>query len=540
MTFTQKPTDMQNLATAIDPASALGSALTATIGIPTIQPTAIPTPPPLALCTPSTQSVEDRTIACYAPDIEATLLKNGYEKNMVTVRGRRGLRASQLSYSASVWVRDLDYATSGYSYALSDMIDLRKSIELFLNNVRDDSVVPEVIVLNWDQPVVYQESWDSMPNLIHAVYAYVAKTGDRAFYHQHRETLQRVGNWIADLDSDGDGLPDRDIFSYGYYDSVKNSVQHTYALAKFYAAFNDLAELERYDGQDGSAWAQRAARLRAGYHRPFEQGGYWIEGQAWPVAWRSANGDPVNILETFGVFEALRSGLIAHADGQHYRALIEALHMHLPELIDGPTPMHLALGGYPAEVLRRNVDPPIPQWMLDASAPWIVGLAAPVYAAAGYPDDARAVMQAYEKMARTTTPPVLEFAAGPNARYGPGNSRDGGRAWDSAAWFLAVYGGHYGLTMTPGALIVRPSPFEQLPNDGVRNLNYQGATVQLALDAARLTYSIRADQPITVILRPMGDAQHLRVDGGELLQEAQLQLRPGQEYVVVSERGPSY
>jgi hypothetical protein len=51
-----------------------------------------------------------------------------------------------------------------------------------------------------------------------------------------------------------------------------------------------------------------------------------------------------------------------------------------------------------------------------------------------------------------------------------------------------------------------------------------------------LVYSLRVDQPITVILRPMGDAQYLRVDGGQLQQEAQLLLQPGHEYVVTSER----
>jgi hypothetical protein len=538
VTATRATTPRATASTMVDVTATATRATASATDKPTALPTAISTPLPLALCASTEQLAADRAGACYAPDLETMLLKNGYESNIVVVRGRRGVRASQRSYTASVWVRDMDYAVSGYGYVLSDMRPLRESIELFLANTRDDGVVPEVFVLNWDQPVVYQESWDSMPNLIHAVYAYVAKTGDQAFYQQHRAALQRIGEWISRLDSDGDGLPDQDIFPYGYYDSVKNSVLHTYALAKFYAAYSELAALERDNGNDGGVWDQRAASLRAGFHRPLDQGGYWLEGQDWPIAWHRADGDPVNVLETFGAFEALRSGLIAPADGQHYRTLIMALHTHLPEILDGPTPMRLALGGYPQEVLRRNVDPPVPQWMLDANAPWIVGLAAPAYAAAGYPDDARAVMQAYETMARNTSPPVIEFAAGPNARYGPGNSDDGGRTWDSAAWFLAIYSGHYGLTMTPAALIVQPQPFAVLPNDGIRNLHYQGATVQIALDARHLTYSIQADLAITVLLRPMSDAQLIRVDGGELQQQTQIQLQPGHDYVVVSEPGP--
>ncbi|MFL5805355.1 MAG: hypothetical protein ACJ8CR_26890, partial [Roseiflexaceae bacterium] len=309
------------------------------------------------------------------------LLKTGYEANLVKFGDRRYLIASNTDPRVGVWARDLDYATSGYSYVLNDMTVLRDSIELLLAGVKPDGVAPEGRFSNQKgKEYVYDDTWDSMPNLIHAAYAYVAKTSDRAFYQQHRETLQQIGDWIVRLDSDGDGLPDRDIFPYGYYNSTRNSVQHTYALAKFYAAFNELAALERYAENDGSVWEQRAARLRAGFHRPFEQGGYWLEGQAWPVAWRGADGRPVTVLETFGVFEALRSGLIAPTDGQHYGELIAALHTHLPQLIDGPMPMRLALGGYEPD-MRRDVVPPSEQWKLDASAPWIVGLAAPAYAA---------------------------------------------------------------------------------------------------------------------------------------------------------------
>src|SRR5207247_2072712 len=140
-----------------------------------------------------------------------------------------------------------------------------------------------------------------------------------------------------------------------------------------------------------------------------------------------------------------------------------------------------ALGGYAPE-LRRDVVPLKEQWKLDASAPWIVGVAVPAYAAAGYREDATALLQVYMTMARTRKVPRL--IAGPNDRYGPGEEGGGG-AWDRAAWFLAVYSGHYGLTMTPSALVVQPRPFETLAADGIRNLSYRGASVQFALDTER-------------------------------------------------------
>jgi hypothetical protein len=76
---------------------------------------------------------------------------------------------------------------------------------------------------------------------------------------------------------------------------------HTYAIARFYATFRELAELEQAIGGNGSDWEQRAAQLRAGFHRPVAQGGYWLDDQPWPIAWHQINGPPVTLLETYSV-----------------------------------------------------------------------------------------------------------------------------------------------------------------------------------------------------------------------------------------------
>lgn len=432
----------------------------------------------------------------------------------------------------------MDYAISGYSYVLGDddMDVMRESLEMFLTRVDNDGVVPETIYL-FDQTIYHEnrQSWDSMPNLIHGVYVYVAKTGDIAFYRQHRETLHRVGNWIVRLDRDGDGLPESDDYPYGYYDSVENSVMHTYALAKMYQSLHELAELDSAIGRDGAFWKEYAARMRQAFHRPVSDGGYWRDGQAWPIAWRRTDGRVVGVFETFGVFSALRSGLIAPSDGERYTDVLAAMHAFLPDLIGGPTPMRLVPGGYPLAALRGGVDPPVPVWMLDSSAPWIVGLAVPAYAAVGYTDDARAALDAYRAMVARSDPPVVEFAAGDNACYGAADSSDGGRTWDNAGWFLAVYGGHYGLTMTPDALVIEPHPLETIDDDGIRDLRYQGASVQLALDADKDTYRIKSDRAIQVRLRPMGDATSVRVNDDAAQEEVAMRLEPGRAYEIVSE-----
>ena len=467
---------------------------------------------------------ESHSIAAYDADLEALLLENGYNQNIIAGGERRVLRASQRNYTNTTWSRDLDYAMRGYSYTLHDMSVLRENLDLFLDTTASDGVVAESydVVLGRG---VNRQTWDSMPNVIEASYFYVAKTGDVEWLGARVDTLERITGWIERLDSNGDGLPDRDIFPYGYYDTVQNGVMHTYALAKFYAAYRQMAALERFAGRDGRRYEELAARLRAGFHRGVSAGGYWSADQTWPIAWRKADGRVYPFLETFGVFEALQSGLISPADGWRYRNLLTTLHN--AALIAGPTPTKLTIGGYPTAV-RRDIVPAANNWMLDAAAPWIVGLHAPAVAEGGYPEDAAAVLDAYTRMARGSSPPVLEFAAGAGSRYGVGESGDRGRTWDNAAWFMAVYGGHYGLRMTPEALVVAPKPFRNLGGDRVSNVLYQGARMTLDLDSAGRAYRLASDGVMRVRLGPVGDGTSVIVDGVDRGAEFETTLAPGQ------------
>ncbi|HEX6289002.1 MAG TPA: hypothetical protein VFZ66_07415 [Herpetosiphonaceae bacterium] len=464
---------------------------------------------------------------------EELLLTNGYAANIIaTSDGRRVLRASQRNYTTTTWARDLDYAIGGYSYILADMSVFRENIQFFLDATDSSGVVPENVDVV-QQRSENRQAWDAMPNLISAAYTYAAKSGDRAFVAQNIATLERIAGWIERLDSSGDGLPDRDIFPYGYYDTVENSVMHTYALAKFYGAYRAMADLERWIGRDGERYNRMADKLRAGFHLPERAGGYWRADQAWPIAWRKADGRVFSFLETFGVLQASREGLIGPQDGWRYRNLFAALHQSRAQQIDPATPTKLTVGGYPLSI-RRDVVPAANNWMLDAAAPWIVSLDVPERSRAGYAEDAGLVLDAYRAMTQRTQPAVLEFAASAGSRYGAGDSGDRGRTWDSAAWFEAVYGGHYGIRMTLDALHIAPQPLVSLNDDGITDLSYQGANVHIRLDAAQRSYRVTTDQPITVQLGPVGDGATIAVDGVERGPGARVQLGAGQSISVQS------
>lgn len=469
--------------------------------------------------------------AAFGPALDARLLATGYYGNVfASACCGPVLRASMTSYATSVWVRDLAYAVQGYRHVLDDLEPLRNTIQAFLNRTDAAGTVPELITNEGEG--VRRGAWDSQPDLIHAVYAYVARSGDVAFFNRNRAALARIAEWLRAADTDGDGVPDRTDVPYGYYDTVANGVRHTYAVASFYTAYLELAELEEAGGRAAVAADYRAdaARLRDAFHRPVAEGGFWLPGQPYPVAWFTADGRAVPGFETFGVLAAIRGGLIP--PGPRLDALAAYLHEHRAAFVDGaPFGVRLMLGGYEPG-LRRDIVPAEVAWMLDASAPWIAGLDVPVRARLGQREDAAFILERYLAAYAAGPLPLPEFVAGPGARYGPGQSADAGRSWDNAAWFTIVYEGHYGLIPTPAALRIQPAPLRAIPNDAVTGYRYGKARVALALDGA--SYTVRVDQPCALTLLPMGADAAVALDGAPPVPAVTIQAQPGRAYTVRS------
>jgi hypothetical protein len=167
---------------------------------------------------------------------------------------------------------------------------------------------------------------------------------------------------------------------------------------------------------------------------------------------------------------------------------------------------------------------------MDCNAPWITGLSVPARLRVGRLADAHEMLRIYEASADRSTPHA-EFGAGPQARYGPGETQDGGRLWDNWSWFSAIYGGHFGLKMTPAALEVQPAPLDASLARLARDIPYQDAHVQLELlDDG---YRLRTDREITIVFRPPLGFEAVEVnDDGQVNPARTIQSRPGAEYRV--------
>lgn len=463
----------------------------------------------------------------FAPQVESRLLGAGYYGNAV-VSPALGpvLSASMRDYRGSVWSRDTDYALQGYSYVLDDMSVFQNTLQKFLDRVDSQGVAPEYLLL--DGRYGNRQSWDSMANVIQATYTYVAKTGDIEFYRRNQAAVRRAAAWIRALDLDDDGLPDRDIFPYGYTDTVENSPLHTYAIAKFYAALQALADLEDAIGRDGQPWRDYTERTRARFSQPLDAGGYWNPATGYPIAWKRANGDMVSEFETFGVYEAIRVGLLRDPDQlASIAAWLSANHDAF--LNSNAYPERLIIGGYDLRVKKSEV-PLDKLWILDCNAPWITGLSVPARVKLGLLQDARQMLDVYRSSANRRTPHA-EFGAGPLARYGPGETDDGGRLWDNWSWFSAVYGTHFGLTMKLHALEVAPAPLDDSAGRQLWGVSYQGAhvTMELLEDG----YRISLDAPRRLVLYPPYGYNAIDVNGdGNLQPRRELSAQPGVAYVI--------
>lgn len=467
----------------------------------------------------------------FAPDVESRLLGSGYFGNAVfsPVLGPV-LSASMRDYRGSVWSRDTDYALQGYGYVLNDMSVFRNTVQKFLERVDRNGVAPEYMLL--DGQYGNRQSWDSMANVVQAIYSYVAKTGDLDFYRHHQESVKKALGWIRALDTDGDGLPDRDIFPFGYTDTVENGPMHTYAIAKFYAAFLSVAELEEASGHDGRGQRNYARSMQVNFARPLAEGGYWNPDAGHPIAWKRADGQVYTNFETFGVFEAIRVGLLN--DPSQLESIGKWLDEHRGAFLNGNTyPERLMIGGYDLRVKKPEV-PFDKLWIMDSNAPWITGLSVPARVRLGRLDDAREMFNVYASSSNRSTPHA-EFGAGPLGAYGPGETADGGRLWDNWSWFSAVYGTHFGLKMTPRLLEISPAPLDPVAGRNLYEVTYQGARLQMTLFDGGYRFTL--DAPRRVLLRPPLWYSALEVNAdGNVAAARELVAQPGVPYVIQAYR----
>ena len=182
----------------------------------------------------------------------------------------------------------------------------------------------------------YEAQWgflmDSNPDLVSNVSDLYDLTGDKAWVRRHQSSCERALDWILHRDSNGNGLvemmTDSEQQQRGsdWIDIIWASYENAFVNAKLYHALVKWAAIERQLGNAPKAatYEGSAARLKASFNKPIDQGGFWDEADTCYVHWLDKDGSahgrnmvtPVN-------FMAIAYGLCD--DGARKKAILDKI-----------------------------------------------------------------------------------------------------------------------------------------------------------------------------------------------------------------------
>ena len=178
----------------------------------------------------------------------------------------------------------------------------------------------------WD----HFEMLDSDPSLLISAWDYVEATNDRAWLDRHLEQLERMGNYLASRDVDGDGIVEakssgnhdtlqQPARSCSSWDAINCGFKDAYCNALIYRGWLCLADLEAKAGRPARQrkYVQLAARLKAAYFSTFfmpKTGrlAWWVSQDGWM---HDLNAPNINGL-------AISYGLVAPEQG---RAILKGM-----------------------------------------------------------------------------------------------------------------------------------------------------------------------------------------------------------------------
>jgi len=246
--------------------------------------------------------------------------------------------------SISVWL----YADQAFwSPVLPEGITVMPLVRRTLDYWLDRKMRPNgEIVGYWDKG----DFLDANPSVLIAVWDYVEATGDLAWLRGRIDQLEKLAEFLAARDIDGDGMveavqsgnrgtlnqPGR---SCSWFDAINCGHKNGYCNALIYRAWRDLADLEDKLGRDTQKrhYATLADRLKAAYSKSL-----FNPATGWLGNWRSADGELHDYASTYVNGIAIEYGLVEPAQG---REILARLRKKMEEVgftrFDLGVPLHL-------------------------------------------------------------------------------------------------------------------------------------------------------------------------------------------------------
>ncbi len=154
-------------------------------------------------------------------------------------------------------------------------------------------------------------------------WCYVEASGDREWLERRIETLERLADYLAERDVDGDGLVETKYSgNYGTqvgrlggsaYDTINTGHKDGYCNALIYRAWRGLADLESKLGraEQASRYNALADKLKAAY-----QPSLFNAKTGWMAWWRSKDGELHDLAAPMNTSIAIMYGLVAPENGR--------------------------------------------------------------------------------------------------------------------------------------------------------------------------------------------------------------------------------
>lgn len=169
---------------------------------------------------------------------------------------------------------------------------------------------------SYDERGFYECQWgyllDSQPSFVINVAEQYDFTGDLEWVRGHKETCERVLEYLLRRDSDGDALVEMMTDSHAeckgsdWIDVIWAAYENAFVNAQTFYALTLWAGIEEAlgDAERAREYRDFAARLKTSFNRTVAEGGFWNPDNAWYVYWRdkddSIHGDnlvvPVNFM----------------------------------------------------------------------------------------------------------------------------------------------------------------------------------------------------------------------------------------------------
>ena len=339
----------------------------------------------------------------------------------------------------SCWIRDVAHGwmSSSLVCGRSVLSVLRDEVEAFASYSDQRGWTPTGIDRN-GKPVYGNE--DSMSYLIEMAYLYVSRTGDRNFLKKEMPELERAGNAIIGLEG-SEGLPivRRDGDTWPDLGQIKG--EQTYLAAICFMGLHRLAILLRYLDSPAAAlkYDGAARRIQTAANKSDREGGLWNPTLGAFIGWRTPAGKDAPP-ETSGNLVSIGSGMCV--EPERIASIFHYLDKHKQFIYK----TGLCPDAYTAQPETNMLQ----QWL-----PWIAGWDILDRTRYGDPQGARYVFKQFMRDYHLSEIPFREAAGAGQIERNDGNS---GRIWDSWGLLMAIYGGQFGVELSPGHLRIDPRP----------------------------------------------------------------------------------